>query len=181
MAQELPLPAQTVDRNGPTLAPQQPLTERVHADPRLRSRRGCVVQQDLIRLGQATQLTRDHTVAADQERLGLLSAREAAKAETRHTLSRSLGNDLFVNVEVSERQVFAEDVLLLCSDGLYGAVSATDMAATVTHNASLEVAARKLVALANRRDGGDNISVQLIRIRGVERVGMYRGRPYRLH
>ena len=135
----------------------------------------------LIRLGQATQLTRDHTVAADQERLGLLSAREAAKAETRHTLSRSLGNDLFVNVEVSERQVFAEDVLLLCSDGLYGAVSATDMAATVTHNASLEVAARKLVALANRRDGGDNISVQLIRIRGVERVGMYRGRPYRLH
>jgi len=77
--------------------------------------------------------------------------------------------------------VFAEDVLLLCSDGLYGAVSATDMAATVTHNASLEVAARKLVALANRRDGGDNISVQLIRIRGVERVGMYRGRPYRLH
>jgi len=56
---------------------------------------------------------------------GLLSP-GAAKAETRHTLSRSLGNDLFVNVEVSERQVFAEDVLLLCSDGCMS-VSATDM------------------------------------------------------
>ena len=38
----------------------------------------------------------------------------------------------------------------------------------------------KLVALANERDGSDNISVQVIRVRGVERVGMYRGRPYRL-
>jgi protein phosphatase len=135
----------------------------------------------LIRLGQAMQLTRDHTVAADQERLGLLSAREAAKAETRHVLSRSLGSDLFVNVEVGEHQVFAEDVLLLCCDGLYGEVSAMEMAAIVTHNASLEAAARRMVALANHRGGGDNISVQLIRIRGVERVGMYRGRPYRLH
>jgi hypothetical protein len=41
-------------------------------------------------------------------------------------------------------------------------------------------AAQALVELANQRDGSDNISIQLIRIRGVERVGMYRGRPYRL-
>ena len=43
-----------------------------------------------------------------------------------------------------------------------------------------KMAAAKLVALANERDGGDNISVQLIRVRGVERMGMYRGRPYKL-
>jgi len=36
------------------------------------------------------------------------------------------------------------------------------------------------VALANEKDGGDNVSVQLIRILSVERVGMYRGRPYKL-
>jgi hypothetical protein len=36
------------------------------------------------------------------------------------------------------------------------------------------------VALANERDGGDNISIQLIRVKSVERVGMYRGRPYKL-
>ena len=44
-----------------------------------------------------------------------------------------------------------------------------------------QLAAEKLVALANDRGGGDNISVQLIRIRGVERMGMYRGRPYKLY
>ena len=38
----------------------------------------------------------------------------------------------------------------------------------------------ELVDLANQRDGSDNISVQLIRVRSVERVGMYRGRPYKL-
>ena len=54
------------------------------------------------------------------------------------------------------------------------------MAEMVTWNPDLGVAARKLVALANERDGGDNISVQLIRVREVERMGMYRGRPYKL-
>ena len=44
----------------------------------------------------------------------------------------------------------------------------------------LATAAERLVALANERDGSDNISVQLIRVRAVERVGMYRGRPYKL-
>jgi serine/threonine protein phosphatase PrpC len=54
------------------------------------------------------------------------------------------------------------------------------MAEIVTWNPVLETAASKLIALANERDGGDNVSVQLIRVRDVERMGMYRGRPYKL-
>jgi PPM family protein phosphatase len=50
----------------------------------------------------------------------------------------------------------------------------------VSHQTDLNAAAQRLVSIANERDGGDNISVQVIRIRSVERVGMYRGRPYRL-
>jgi len=50
----------------------------------------------------------------------------------------------------------------------------------VTRNTDLNAAARELIAAANERDGSDNVSVQLIRIRSVERVGMYRGRPYKL-
>lgn len=134
----------------------------------------------LIRHGLASQITRDHTVVAEQMRLGVLSAREAAEADTRHLLSRSLGSDLFVNVELSDHQVHAGDVLLLCSDGLHGAVQGSEMAELVTWNPPLEAAARKLTALANDRDGGDNISVQLIRVKDVERMGMYRGRPYKL-
>jgi len=54
----------------------------------------------LIRRGRATLLTRDHTVASEQVRLGLISADEAAESPNRHRLLRSLGNDLFVNVEI---------------------------------------------------------------------------------
>jgi serine/threonine protein phosphatase PrpC len=134
----------------------------------------------MIRRGQPNLLTRDHTVANEHVRLKLLSKEEAAGAETRHMLSRSLGNDLTVNVEVNEHQVFAGDVLLLCSDGLHGSVDASEMAAIAGRDGDLSTAAKRLVDIANQRDGSDNISLQLIRVRSVERVGMYRGRPYRL-
>jgi serine/threonine protein phosphatase PrpC len=71
-------------------------------------------------------------------------------------------------------------VIVLCSDGLYGSVRPNDLANIVTFNPNPSVAAAKLVELAKQRDGGDNISVQLIRVRDVERMGMYRGRPYKL-
>ena len=134
----------------------------------------------LFRSGRAALLTRDHTVAGEHERLGLLSAQEAAEASTRHLLTRSLGNDLFVGVETSEHQVLSGDVLLLCSDGLHNSVTSQEMAHIIGHSLSLDSAAERLVTAANQRDGSDNISVQLIRVRGVERVGMYRGRPYKL-
>jgi serine/threonine protein phosphatase PrpC len=134
----------------------------------------------LIRQGQARLLTRDHTVAQEQARIGLLSAKEASEAPTRHVLSRSLGTDLFVNIETSDIQVYPGDVLLLCCDGLYHSIQSSEMAAVAGHGGDLEAAAQRLVDIANDRDGSDNISVQLIRVRSVERVGMYRGRPYKL-
>ena len=134
----------------------------------------------LIRHGLAAQLTRDHTVVAEQVRLGILSAKEASEARTRHLLSRSLGNDLIANVEIGDHQVHPGDVLVLCSDGLHGPVKGSEMAELVTWNPKLEVAARKMVDLANERGGHDNCSVQLVRVRDTERMGMYRGRPYKL-
>jgi PPM family protein phosphatase len=134
----------------------------------------------LIRRGVPNLLTRDHTVANEHLRLKLISKQDASQAETRHMLSRSLGAELMVNVDVNEHQVFAGDVLLLCSDGLHGSVEATEMAALLSHGGDLSTAAKRLVEIANQRDGSDNISLQLIRVKSVERVGMYRGRPYRL-
>jgi len=134
----------------------------------------------LIRGGEAAQLTRDHTIVNEQIRLGVLSTGEAASAATRHLLSRSLGSDLFVNVEIGEQPVRPGDVLVLCSDGLHASVEPADMATALRERANLETAARELTALANERDGRDNISVQLIRVRAIERMGIYRGRPYKL-
>lgn len=129
----------------------------------------------LIRRGQARLLTSDHTVANEQIRLGLLSS-PAGK----HVLSRSLGGELFVHVDMNEHLLLPDDILVLCSDGLHGAVAASDLIRLTSGSAGLKAAAQQLVALANERDGGDNVSLQLVRIRDVERVGMYRGRPYKL-
>lgn len=134
----------------------------------------------LIRERAARILTRDHTIAQEHARLGLLSAEEVRESETRHVLSRSLGTALSVNVEMSDHQVVPGDALLLCSDGLHGALLPQDIATIVSETADLDVAVRRLVELANERDGSDNVTAQLIRVQNVERVGMYRGRPYKL-
>src|SRR6516165_7083395 len=76
----------------------------------------------LIRHGHIKQLTRDHTVVNDQVRLGLLTAKEAAENKNRHLLSRSVGPDLFVSVDITDTQVLPGDSLLLCSDGFYGSM-----------------------------------------------------------
>jgi PPM family protein phosphatase len=134
----------------------------------------------LVRRGETSLLTRDHTLVNEQVRLGVLSAEEARESENRHMLSRSLGAGLFVNVDIDEHQVLVGDILVLCSDGLHGSVTASEIAAVAGNAADLNKAAQRLVDIANQRDGSDNISLQLIRVRSVERVGMYRGRPYRL-
>lgn len=134
----------------------------------------------LVRRGRATLLTRDHTIANEHMRLGLLSAEEASEADTRHFLSRSLGAELMVNVDSDEHQIHAGDVLVLCSDGLYNSLETSEIAAVAGRDSDLHSSAERLVAIANQRDGSDNISVLLARVRSVERVGMYRGRPYRL-
>jgi serine/threonine protein phosphatase PrpC len=134
----------------------------------------------LIRDGRATPLTRDHTLVAEQVNLGLLSAQEAVDAPTRHVLSRAVGGDLVITPDTTQIQLNPDDVLLLCSDGLHGPLPAAEIAYVVTQRNDLQASAERLVAIANERDGGDNVSVQLIRIHSVERMGMYRGRPYKL-
>jgi len=134
----------------------------------------------LLREGRARLITRDHTMVAEQVRLGILSVSEAAQSPNRHLLNRSVGNDLVVNVEIDEVQVQKGDLLLQCSDGLHGSLPADDIASVVTRSDSLHAAVENLISLANQRDGSDNISVQLIRVHDVERTGIYRGRPYNL-
>jgi len=134
----------------------------------------------LIRRGHATVITNDHTLVGEQVRMGLLSPEEASQSERRHVLSRSLGANMFVNPEINEHQILPGDLLLLSCDGLHGSVTPKEIAAITAKFPDLKEAAHQLVSLACEKDGSDNISVQLIRIKDVERVGMYRGRPYKL-
>jgi protein phosphatase len=135
----------------------------------------------LIRNGRPHRLTRDHTVANDQVRLGIFSEQESRRAATKNVLSRSIGVNMFVSADISEHPVRKGDLLLLCSDGLHGAISDQEIARIAAADAPLSETVSRLIAIANRSDGGDNVSVQLIRVKNVEAVGMYRGRPYRIH
>jgi PPM family protein phosphatase len=134
----------------------------------------------LFRNGHGGPLTRDHTVADEQVRLGILSQSEAAEGDGRHLLTRSLGQELFVAADTITVNVVPGDVLLLCSDGLHGLLPHAMIEHLIHVNPDLEKAAEALVAAANQAGGHDNVSVQLIRVLAVERMGLYRGRPYRL-
>jgi protein phosphatase len=138
----------------------------------------------LFRNGVGAALTRDHTMAAEQLRLGIVSKNELeANLDpdgNRHMLTRSLGFDLFVAADTITVNIIPGDVLLQCTDGLHGYVADAMIERIVNTNSSLEKAAAGLVAAANAAGGGDNVTAQLIRVVGVERMGLYRGRPYRL-
>ncbi len=103
-----------------------------------------------------------------------------AQSESRHVLIRSLGPEMFVSPDTTALTLQAGDVLVLCSDGLHDEMSDEEIAGIVSQNKNIEELARELVARAVEIDGGDNTTAQVIRIRAVEQVGMYRGRPYRL-
>ena len=134
----------------------------------------------LFRNGAGGPLTHDHTMADEQVRLGVLSQSEAAKSDGRHILTRSLGSDLFVAADTITVNIIPGDVLLLCSDGLHGYVPDASILRLINASSDLDAMAAALVAAANEAGGRDNVSVQLIRVRSVERMGLYRGRPYRL-
>jgi protein phosphatase len=71
-------------------------------------------------------------------------------------------------------------VFVLCSDGLHDEMSENAIAQVASQNKDINEVARELVARAVEIDGGDNTTAQVVRVRSVEQVGMYRGRPYRL-
>jgi serine/threonine protein phosphatase PrpC len=134
----------------------------------------------LFRNGSGAPLTRDHTMADEQVRLGILSQADAAAGDGRHILTRSLGGEMFVAADTITVNVTPGDVLLLCSDGLHGYVPDPRIQRILNTHTSLERAAAALIAAAHEAGGYDNVSVQLIRILSVQRMGLYRGRPYKL-
>ena len=134
----------------------------------------------LVRNGKARQVTQDHTWVNEQRKMGLISASEIAESESRHVLIRSLGPEMFVSPDTTALTLQAGDILVLSTDGLHDEMSDSAVAEIVSQNKNIDEIARELVARAVEIDGGDNTTAQVIRVRSVEQVGMYRGRPYRL-
>ena len=117
----------------------------------------------LVREGQAQRLTQDHSWVAEEIARGALAAEEAEGHPYRHILTRSLGLDDQVEVQLYEPVSLRDgDVLVLCSDGLSEHLRPEDLARLVSHGPAPE-AAQALIELANARGGSDNITVIVAR------------------
>jgi len=131
----------------------------------------------LIRNGQITQLTRDHTLVQQKLDQGLIRPEQAALDPDSNVLTRSLGSSPTVRVDLFDPlPLVAGDVVLVCSDGLTDMVAAEQIPSLVG-NAPLTKAARRLIDAANRQGGVDNISVVLARVGGRPAAARVAARP----
>jgi protein phosphatase len=129
----------------------------------------------LVRDGAITQLTKDHTVAAERRRVPLLGGRRPHDHPDHHTLTRSLGRELIVAIDRIATRVLQGDVLLMCSDGLYNVIDDREMLSHASGAALAADACRALVDAANRRGTLDNLTAAVVRVVGP--VGGARPRP----
>jgi serine/threonine protein phosphatase PrpC len=119
-----------------------------------------------LRGGQLDQVTLDHSLLQELVDRGFYSAEEAQRSTNRNYVTRALGVEPTVDVEIHEYEVLPDDIFLLCSDGLCDMVEDDDIHLTIsTFNDSLDVVGQQLVDLANDHGGRDNISVMLAQVK----------------
>ncbi len=117
----------------------------------------------LIREGKSYQLTNDHTWVSARVREGVLTPAQAANHSLRHVLDRALGTRPTVEVDVWPADEIGEgDILILCTDGLYGVVSDAEITALATRYKAQD-AANALVRRALEASTHDNVSVVVMR------------------
>jgi len=118
-----------------------------------------------LRQGTLEQVTRDHSLLQELVARGFYTPEEAQRAAAKNYVTRALGVEPTVDVEITEVPVERDDVYLLCSDGLCDMVDDSDIQLTInTFGANLDAVARQLVQLSNENGGRDNVSVVLVRV-----------------
>jgi PPM family protein phosphatase len=113
-----------------------------------------------LRAGGLEQITMDHSLLQELVDRGFYSPEEAQRAANKNYVTRALGVEPNVDVEVQEHPVQKGDLYLICSDGLSDMVEDDDIHLTIsTFGANLENATKQLIQLGNDNGGKDNISV----------------------
>jgi len=120
----------------------------------------------LLRSGNLQQLTSDHSLVAEQVRRGILTPAEAERSDMQSVLLRALGAHPEIEVDSEEHVLFANDVLLLCSDGLTRMITEPEIAGTLQADPDPAKAADRLVQLANEQGGADNVTAVVVHIGG---------------
>ena len=115
-----------------------------------------------LRGDEFTQITKDHSLLQEQMDAGLITPEQAAISLNKNLVTRALGVEDTVLLEVNEHRVEPGDMYLMCSDGLSDMVGDAGIALLLLAEGTLETKAQSLIAAANEAGGRDNISVLLI-------------------
>ena len=107
------------------------------------------------------QITKDHSLLQEQLDAGLITPLQAMTAVHKNLVTRALGVEDSVLLDVNEHRVDAGDLYLMCSDGLSDMIRDDQIAEILLSSSLLHEKAQQLVAAANNKGGRDNISVLL--------------------
>lgn len=116
----------------------------------------------LLREKEVYQLTEDHTLVAWQVKQGIISEAEAALSPHKNVITRAVGSRDYVQVDTQCIEIGAGDRFLLCSDGLHGYLTGSELGPILELGA--ERAAPRLIELANARGGRDNITAIIVEL-----------------
>src|SRR5688572_27692827 len=122
----------------------------------------------VLRDGELTRLTRDHSLVGELVARGKLTEEQAETHPQRSVITRALGPEPEVQVDVQAYQARAGDVFMVCSDGLTSMVPEARVREILQAAGPLEAAGRDLIAAANDAGGRDNITVVLFRLEEVD-------------
>jgi serine/threonine protein phosphatase PrpC len=113
----------------------------------------------LVRAGDIEQLTDDHSFVSEQVKRELITKEEAQKSDMKNILTRAVGIAPDVEIDFDELTLADRDILILCSDGLSSMVSDDDILSAATSVNNPVEACEKLIDMANKNGGRDNITV----------------------
>jgi protein phosphatase len=115
-----------------------------------------------MRSGVLEQITKDHSLLQEQIDAGLITVAQAANSSIKNLVTRALGVEGQVVLEVNEHAVVQGDLYLMCSDGLSDMVDDATIAKILAASTELPHTAEELISTANANGGRDNISVLLV-------------------
>jgi protein phosphatase len=125
------------------------------------------------RKGEFEQITKDHSLLQEQLDAGLITKEQSVNSSIKNLVTRALGVEEVVLLEVNEYAVEVGDTYLLCSDGLSDMAVDSSIAKIVTSEADLTQKADSLIQLANHHGGRDNISIVLVEVKeDIDRRGL---------
>ena len=118
----------------------------------------------LWRRGELTQLTEDHSLVGEQVKRGQITADEAARSPQQNILTRALGADKDVQVDVADHPLLPGDLVLLATDGLSKMVIDADVAAVIAESQDPQKIVDVLIARARAAGGVDNIAIVVAKV-----------------